>query len=615
MPPLLGPPELHLPAKPKPITKLETHSTILLSNNFNPCLEFFLRTCSNDPRQSYYQGDWIDKVLGHEWLDDCLEKAWKQDPLTTLKLIYYQRIFGGSDKTAFYAAAKWLHKYHPLTLACNAMVFGAMGWFHELLEILYSLEWYISQQDGKRIEKNIIKKTKKEGRKYSTEKEGRKDDGKTDEPAVPKKERDMLGFQLAVESYQKDGSYRYLHNRISDLFAEFLRSDMQFLCSGEIEKISLASNWCPSIDSAYDTRTIMCEGIARKVFPRDAYAEYRDIEEAHYAYRVRNRLQTQVLAPLRKALESRESNLGAKKRESFTNRAVKASIKRYKKIYEEKDECLRFRHYLMLCSVWGRPTIGVGLKFPHQIIASLKNNHDDSEEELQWGKLIGECRRQGKFRNCLAICGLSESMRGTFMEEIAVAMGLFISELSDYPWKGKVFTFSEYPKFRRIEGDSLRSKAEFIRQMDCKESLNFIKVYDRIRQIGIEEKVNNENMVKRIFVFTDRDFETVDINQWASDYKEAWKSYRPRGYKTVPEIIFWNLKDSIGCPREIRTEKHHRGWLMLHGYSKILMSLFLKEDGVVKLGSVNMLNSVPTPEDVMKSAISREEFNDVLVLD
>ncbi|KAK7831241.1 uncharacterized protein CFP56_027527 [Quercus suber] len=178
------------------------------------------------------------------------------------------------------------------------------------------------------------------------------------------------------------------------------------------------------------------------------------------------------------------------------------------------------------------------------------------------------------------------------MEEIAVAMGLFISELSNYPWKGKVFTFSEYPKFRRIEGDSLRSKAEFIRQMGCKESLNFIKVYDRIR-----------------------DFETVDINQWASDYKEAWKSYRPRGYKTVPEIIFWNLKDSIGCPREIRTEKHHRGWLMLHGYSKILMSLFLKEDGVVKLESVNMLNSVPTPEDVMKSAISREEFNDVLVLD
>jgi len=41
----------------------------------------------------------------------------------------------------------------------------------------------------------------------------------------------------------------------------------------------------------------------------------------------------------------------------------------------------------MLSSVWGRPKIGAGLKLPDQIIASLKNNHDDNKEELQWGKL------------------------------------------------------------------------------------------------------------------------------------------------------------------------------------------------------------------------------------
>ena len=76
-------------------------------------------------------------------------------------------------------------------------------------------------------------------------------------------------------------------------------------------------------------------------------------------------------------------------------------------------------------------------------------------------------------------------MRDTFIEEIAVTMGLFISELSDYPWKGKVFTFGEYPKFCRIEGDSLQSKAKFIGQMDCEKRLNFIKIYDQIRHIGI----------------------------------------------------------------------------------------------------------------------------------
>lgn len=38
------------------------------------------------------------------------------------------------------------------------------------------------------------------------------------------------------------------------------------------------------------------------MFPRHSYQEYKDVEEAHYAYRVRERLRKQVLIPLHKAL-------------------------------------------------------------------------------------------------------------------------------------------------------------------------------------------------------------------------------------------------------------------------------------------------------------------------
>ena len=42
---------------------------------------------------------------------------------------------------------------------------------------------------------------------------------------------------------------------------------------------------------------------------------------------------------------------------------------------------------------------------------------------------------------------------------------------------------------------------------------------------------------------------------------------------------------------------------------KFLMSLFLKGDGVVTQEKiVKVMNFVRTPEDIMKSAISREEF-------
>ncbi|KAK9988558.1 hypothetical protein SO802_028797 [Lithocarpus litseifolius] len=205
---------------------------------------------------------------------------------------------------------------------------------------------------------------------------------------------------------------------------------------------------------------------------------------------------------------NQESNPSAKKRELFTNHAVKASLK----------------------------------------------------------------RRQGKFKNSLAICGMSKSMRGTFMEEIAVTMGLFISELSDYPWKGK------------------------------------------IRKIGIAEKFKKENMVKNIFVFTDSDFEGAFMDEWVLDYKEAWKSYRPKWYNSVPQIVFWNLKGPIGCPMEIGTEKDHRGLLMLHGW------VFKKFDEFVLEGrwGCNIIGECEYDEfcyDVMKSAISGEEFKNLVIFD
>lgn len=74
--------------------------------------------------------------------------------------------------------------------------------------------------------------------------------------------------------------------------------------AGEIGKISFASKLCPSIFSKFDRATPLCENIAKRVFPRHSYEEYKYVEEAHYTYSVRYRLHKQVLVPLRKALKS-----------------------------------------------------------------------------------------------------------------------------------------------------------------------------------------------------------------------------------------------------------------------------------------------------------------------
>ncbi|KAK4357026.1 hypothetical protein RND71_022636 [Anisodus tanguticus] len=66
--------------------------------------------------------------------------------------------------------------------------------------------------------------------------------------------------------------------------------DMKLYNEGKFYELSLAAKWCPSLDSSYDKTLLMCESIGTKLFPREDYIEYHDLEDVHYAYRVRDRL-------------------------------------------------------------------------------------------------------------------------------------------------------------------------------------------------------------------------------------------------------------------------------------------------------------------------------------
>jgi len=50
---------------------------------------------------------------------------------------------------------------------------------------------------------------------------------------------------------------------------------------------SLAAKWCPSLDSSYDSSTLLCEAVARCLFPKGSAPELAaDLADDHYAYGV-----------------------------------------------------------------------------------------------------------------------------------------------------------------------------------------------------------------------------------------------------------------------------------------------------------------------------------------
>lgn len=610
---------------PPPMGFTENGSGTFLSSG-NPCLDFFFHVVPSTPPQT---------------LTGFLNASWAHNPLTTLKLICNLRGVRGtgkSDKEGFYTAALWLHSLHPKTFACNVALFAEFGYFKDLPEIIYRLlegsdvrqiqkaEWERRKRGGSGIvKKRIYSRRGRKFRMIMSRSRNCKQQPKrrNKKPAMAdtrelrvanamqrnklekerasalRKEKKIDTAKKVIARYSSDPDFRFLYDRVSDHFAECLKNDMKLYESGEVTKISLAAKWCPSIDSSFDRATLICESIARKVFPKTLYTEYEGIEDAHYAYRVRDRLRKQVLVPLRKALELPEVYIGANRWDSLPyNRVASVAMKLYKDKFLMHDP-ERFKKYLEDVKA-GKAKIAAGALLPHEIIGSLDDPFDGGQvAELQWKRIVDDLMQKGKLRNCMAICDVSGSMHGTPME-VSVALGVLVSELSEEPWKGKLITFSENPELQVLEGDSLRSRTDFVTEMEWGMNTDFQKVFDLILQVAVNGNLKPEQMIKRLFVFSDMEFDQASVNPWETDYQVIVSKYKEKGYgSVVPEIVFWNLRDSRSTP-VLGTQK---GVALVSGFSKNMLTLFLDNEGVIN------------PEQVMEAAISGQEYQKLVVLD
>ncbi|CAN1294563.1 Uncharacterized protein L728 [Linum perenne] len=298
-------------------------------------------------------------------------------------------------------------------------------------------------------------------------------------------------------------------------------------------------------------------------------------------------------------------------------RVPSVAMKKYKDHFMKHDK-ERFEEYLENVKA-GKAKIAAGALLPHEIIGQLEDKDGGTVAELQWARVVEDMSKKGKLSNCIAVCDVSGSMSGIPME-VCVALGLLVSELSEEPWKGKVITFSENPEMHLVEGSSLKEKTEFIRRMNWGGSTNFYKVFDKILETAVANNLNEDQLIKRVFVFSDMEFhqasriynyggygrggdnseeEEPKETKWETDYKAIQRKFGEKGYKKVPEIVFWNLRDSRATP----VTGTENGVAMVSGFSKNLLTMFMDGGGIVN------------PEDVMGLAIGGEDYKKLVVHD
>ncbi|XP_051225879.1 uncharacterized protein [Lolium perenne] len=653
-----APSAAEIKASLKPRVALTENCSATYANSGNPCLDFFFQVVPDTPP---------------ERVRDLLAAAWAHDALTALKLacnLRGVRGTGKSDKEGFYAAALWMHTNHPKTLACNVAALAEFGYLKDFPELLFRL---IHGPDVRKAakERAAADKTRRKEKDLSKQREGLRarlasrkrarelappkptfgdyltaalssktaktkpaaameiepaaeaaekkpeamevDQKKTPKRKMTKKVRRVAKLAVqSLETYYGDRAYRFLFDSVAEFFADLLASDLeQMAAGGKTRKIGLAAKWCPTPGSSFDCTTLLCEAIARRLFPRDSNPEYAQLSDEHYTYQVIRRLRREVLVPLRKILELPEVYMSAQLWSNLPyTRVASVAMRRYKSLFKKHDE-VRFAKYLEDVEA-GKAKIAAGALLPHEIAAAAYRGEDDDVSELQWRRMVDDLKAKGSLRNCISVCDVSGSMHGTPME-VCVALGVLTSELSEKPWAGKVITFSATPQIHRIKGKTLKEKMAFVQTMQWDMNTNFQAVFDQILRTAVEARLAPEKMIRTVFVYSDMEFDEASgrggyysygaraaAGPWDTDYEVICKKFRAAGYgDVVPQIVFWNLRDSKSTP----VTSTQPGVAMVSGFSKNMLKIFLQNDGVVN------------PEAIMKTAIAGEEYQKLAVFD
>ncbi|VAI92867.1 unnamed protein product [Triticum turgidum subsp. durum] len=515
-----------------------------------------------------------------------------------------------------------MHGSHPATLALNACPVAEFGYLKDLPEILHRIihggastrtpgkQARLAAEGGGLIARLRLRMAHSEPRKEVPELERRekkrtmkacvaasqkRDLEEAAQATVERRKKRADTAATAVERYGRDQNYRLLHDMTAEMFADLLAEDMKKLSEGNIN-LSLAGKWCPSVDSSYDRSTLICEAIARRLFPKCSAPDLaEDLPDAHYAYRARERLRKEAYVPLRHALELPETFMSAGEwGEVVYTRVASVAMKNYKDQFAYYDQ-ERFSGYLADVKS-GKKKIAAGALLPHKILESAVDG-EDAVADLQWKRMVDDLLALGKLNNCLAVCDVSGSMHGVPMDA-CVALGLLLSELCDEPWRHRVVTFSAAPELHRIRGETLSEKAEFIREMEWGMNTDLQAVFDQLLRVAVAGNLPPESMVRKVFVFSDMEFDEASSRPWETDYEAITRKYAEAGYgDAVPQVVFWNLRGS----RSVPVTAEQKGVALVSGFSKNMLKLFLGGD------------YTPSPRAVMDKA--RPMYEKLVVFD
>lgn len=281
------------------------------------------------------------------------------------------------------------------------------------------------------------------------------------------------------------------------------------------------------------------------------------------------------------------------------------AMNKYRTSFYRNDEN-RFKGYIGDVTS-GDAKINAGAIYPHMLYRALMTSgradrgtfkvNENAAIEAQWKALPNYM--EGSEHRILPMVDVSPSMtwnRGLPLE-VAISLGIYISERNESIFKDAFMTFSDKPTIEFLKG-SFAERVYQLRYAKWGGTTNLERAFEVLLEKSLEYGIKDEHMPTMLLIISDMQFDACSrVDNTAMEMIRS--RYEEAGYQ-LPQIIFWNVRAEID---NVPAQDNEHGVGLVSGFSTGLLKDILKCD----------IRRKPTPVETMMSVVDSGRYDSVTI--
>ena len=157
--------------------------------------------------------------------------------------------------------------------------------------------------------------------------------------------------------------------------------------------------------------------------------------------------------------------------------------------------------------------------------------------------------------------------------DVSIALGLYISERQQGPFKDMVLTFSASPRFHHVQGRTILERIRNLQSADWGMNTDLHKAFTAILDVAVKNKVPAGDMPKYLVILSDMEWDSATRSN-QTNFESARDMFEKAGY-TLPKIVFWNLNSRT---KNVPVTMNQSGTALVSGFSPAVMKSVLSAE-------------------------------------